>query len=84
MAPVAQLLAMDRTTLTAAMKPLERRGLVEVHVDEADRRSRLLVLTDAGRNALASALPIWRETHREVEAGLQDPDTLRRELIALA
>ncbi|MFZ2980274.1 MAG: MarR family winged helix-turn-helix transcriptional regulator, partial [Sphingobium sp.] len=53
MAPVAQLLAMDRTTLTAAMKPLERRGLVEVHVDQADRRSRLLVLTDAGRDALA-------------------------------
>ena len=84
MAPVAQLLAMDRTTLTAAMKPLERRGLVEVHVDKADRRSRLLVLTNAGRDILASALPIWRATHQEVEAQLHDPDTLRRELIALA
>jgi DNA-binding MarR family transcriptional regulator len=84
MAPVAQLLAMDRTTLTAAMKPLERRGLVEVHVDKADRRSRLLVLTNAGREALASALPIWRATHQDVEAGLDDPDALRRELIALA
>ena len=30
MAAVAALLAMDRTTLTAALKPLERRGLVEV------------------------------------------------------
>jgi DNA-binding MarR family transcriptional regulator len=84
MAPVAQLLAMDRTTLTAAMKPLERRGLVEVHVDKADRRSRLLVLTDAGRDILASALPIWRATHQAVEADLHDPDSLRRELIALA
>ncbi|CAH0356651.1 MarR family winged helix-turn-helix transcriptional regulator [Sphingobium sp. CECT 9361] len=84
MAPVAQLLAMDRTTLTAAMKPLERRGLVEVHVDQADRRSRLLVLTDAGRDALACALPIWRATHQAVEAELHDPDILRRELIALA
>ncbi len=84
MAPVAQLLAMDRTTLTAAMKPLERRGLVEVHVDQADRRSRRLVLTDAGREALANAVPIWRATHRDVEAGLENPDTLRRELMALA
>jgi DNA-binding MarR family transcriptional regulator len=84
MAPVAQLLAMDRTTLTAAMKPLERRGLVEVQVDKADRRSRLLVLTNAGREALASALPIWRATHQDVEAVLQDPDILRRELMALA
>ena len=84
MAPVAQLLAMDRTTLAAAMKPLERRGLVEVQVDPTDLRSRLLVLTNAGREALASAVPLWRATHRDVEAELQDPDTLRRELIALA
>src|SRR5246127_2613989 len=32
MAPVAAQLAMDRTTLTAALKPLERRGLVAVSV----------------------------------------------------
>lgn len=84
LAPVAQLLAMDRTTLTAAMKPLERRGLVEVLVNESDKRSRLLVLTDAGREALVSALPIWRATHEAVEAQLHAPDGLRRELIALA
>ncbi|HEX6120518.1 MAG TPA: MarR family transcriptional regulator, partial [Dongiaceae bacterium] len=40
MASVASLLAMDRTTLTANLKPLERRGLITVTVDEADRRSR--------------------------------------------
>src|ERR1700709_1778827 len=60
MAPVATLLAMDRTTLTAALKPLERRELVEVSVDPADQRNRLLVLTNAGREVLASAVPIWR------------------------
>src|SRR5438309_5607468 len=41
MAPVAALLAMDRTTLTAALKPLERRGLVRVLLDPEDRRGRL-------------------------------------------
>src|SRR5881275_3641769 len=45
MGSVAALLAMDRTTLTANLKPLERRGLVEVTVDESDKRSRRLALT---------------------------------------
>jgi DNA-binding MarR family transcriptional regulator len=48
MGPVASLLAMDRTTLTAALKPLERRGLVKISQDPADRRSRILTLTARG------------------------------------
>src|ERR1700761_6029641 len=44
MGDVAALLAMDRTTLTAALKPLQRRGLVQVRVDAGDKRSRRLVL----------------------------------------
>src|SRR5207344_1175735 len=52
---VATLLAMDRTTLTANLKPLERRGLVKVSVDRDDRRSRRLILTAAGRSSLAAA-----------------------------
>jgi DNA-binding MarR family transcriptional regulator len=86
MGPVASLLAMDRTTLTAALKPLERRGLVEVLRDQSDRRSRLLKLTDHGRNLLARALPIWKRTHDEVEQLIpdQDPDSLRRGLRALS
>jgi DNA-binding MarR family transcriptional regulator len=83
---VAQLLAMDRTTLTAALKPLERRGLVLMQVDPADRRGRLLVLTDAGATLLARAVPVWKQTHVEVEATLTggDPDRLRADLLALA
>jgi DNA-binding MarR family transcriptional regulator len=84
--PVAKLLAMDRTTLTAALKPLERRGLVCIEPSFSDRRTRLLVLTGAGSEALAAALPIWRETHAAIEAELEaqrkgfDPDTLRAAL----
>src|SRR5882672_12378276 len=33
MGPVASLLGMDRTTLTAALKPLQRRGLIKLTVD---------------------------------------------------
>jgi DNA-binding MarR family transcriptional regulator len=83
---VATLLAMDRTTLTAALKPLERRGFVEVSVDPADRRSRLIRLTRTGRTCLAQAVPIWEQTHLLVEGLLQDtdPDRLRRDLHALS
>src|SRR5450631_3532550 len=49
---VAALLAMDRTTLTANLKPLERRHLVKVAVDKQDKRSRRLTLTTAGSAVL--------------------------------
>jgi DNA-binding MarR family transcriptional regulator len=85
MGPVASLLAMDRTTLTAALKPLERRGLVIVTQDPADRRSRVLTLTAAGKDLLASALPVWERTHAEIEQHIPDgaPDELRKSLRAL-
>ena len=67
MGPVASLLAMDRTTLTAALKPLERRVLLKVQSDPNDRRSRVLILTEKGRTLLARALPIWQRTHEDIE-----------------
>jgi DNA-binding MarR family transcriptional regulator len=77
---------MDRTTLTANLKPLERRGLVKISVDKEDRRSRRLALTATGKALLARAGPIWTRTHAEVEEGLarSGPDTLRTGLRALA
>jgi DNA-binding MarR family transcriptional regulator len=85
MAAVAALLAMDRTTLTAALKPLERRGLVKVAIDPEDRRGRRLHLTSGGRALLASAVPVWEKAHRAAEALLDDGDAdrLRRDLSAL-
>jgi DNA-binding MarR family transcriptional regulator len=82
---VASLLAMDRTTLTAALKPLQRRRLVTVMVDANDRRSRRLKLTPAGRALLARAFPVWRHTHAEIDRLLPgaDPDRLRCDLTAL-
>ena len=67
MGPVASLLAMDRTTLTAALKPLERRGLVKIETDPNDGRSRVLILTDKGRTLLERAVPVWERTHHEIE-----------------
>jgi DNA-binding MarR family transcriptional regulator len=83
---VAALLAMDRTTLTAALKPLERRALVQVTADPADRRSRLMTLTPEGRSLLVSAVPVWERTHLEVEGLIPDgdPNGLRNNLRALS
>jgi DNA-binding MarR family transcriptional regulator len=76
---VAALLALDRTTLTANLKPLERRGLVKVKVDSEDKRSRRLILTPAGRAVLAAAAPIWKRAHAQAERLLtrSSPDILR-------
>ena len=83
---VARLLAMDRTTLTANLKPLVRRGLVVVRADAADRRSRRLLLTPDGRALLVEAQPVWEREHRAVEDRLaaSNPDRLRTELRALS
>lgn len=83
---VAAVLGMDRTTLTANLKPLEREGLVESVVDPADRRSRLLVLTAKGRKKLKAALPIWTRTHAEIDERLvrADAPSLRAGLRVLA
>src|SRR4051812_47636493 len=83
---VAALLAMDRTTLTANLKPLERRGLVKITVDKEGPRSRRLALTASGKTLLTSAAPIWKKTHAEVEDRLtrSGPDMLRTGWRALA
>ena len=85
MGPVASLLAMDQTTLTAALKPLQRKGFVDVVPNPTDRRGRLLCLTDDGRAVLQKALPIWENTHAALEAKLPNgADGLRRDLQYLA
>ena len=86
MASVAALLAMDRTTLTAALKPLERRGLIKVAPDRADRRSRRLTLTPHGKALLASAVPVWQKAHGDLESRFEDGDVdrLRSSLLALS
>ncbi|MGE0008289.1 MAG: MarR family winged helix-turn-helix transcriptional regulator [Parvibaculaceae bacterium] len=79
---VAHFLAMDRTTLTANLKPLERRGLVKVTVDKKDRRSRRLALTAAGHALLIEALPVWKKTHAAVDTLIagRKPAQLRKML----
>jgi DNA-binding MarR family transcriptional regulator len=84
MGRIAKGLAMDRTTLTAALKPLERRALVRVLPNPLDRRQRVVQLTPRGRALLARAVPIWTQAHADLERELPDPDRARAMLESLA
>jgi DNA-binding MarR family transcriptional regulator len=64
---LARLLVMDRSTLGHLLRPLEKRGLVTLEVSEQDRRSRNIVLTQAGNGAVAKARPRWIAAQRRFE-----------------
>ncbi|TFF18353.1 MarR family transcriptional regulator [Jiella endophytica] len=84
---VAQLLGLDRTTLTANLKPLERRGLVIVSADPQDKRSRRPRLTEEGLKLLVRAVPLWEETQAALEKALGiagEADRLRGDLNVFA
>ncbi|MEZ5652451.1 MAG: MarR family transcriptional regulator [Burkholderiaceae bacterium] len=67
---LAELLAMDRTTLSAALKPLQRRRLLVAEADADDARVRRLRLTRQGIALLKLALPVWRESHAGLDQSL--------------
>jgi DNA-binding MarR family transcriptional regulator len=64
---LAWLLVMDRSTLGHLLRPLEKRGFVELEVSEQDRRSRMVALTPAGEGAMAKARPRWAVAQRRFE-----------------
>lgn len=73
---LAEFLAMDQATMTAAAKTLERRGFLALVADEKDARARRPVLTEAGRSAVAAAVPLWLQDHQKVQAALLNTDAV--------
>jgi DNA-binding MarR family transcriptional regulator len=64
---LADLLGLERSTLTRGAAILEERGLVET-VPGEDARKRPLIITRAGGALLARALPDWQRAQQEVAA----------------
>jgi DNA-binding MarR family transcriptional regulator len=60
LAPLAEELTLDPTTLARNLKPLEREGFVEISAGE-DRRTRMVKITEKGQEALLKAFPLWEE-----------------------
>jgi DNA-binding MarR family transcriptional regulator len=63
---LTELLAMDQTTLSRNLRPLERAGLVRIEGSASDRRVRLVSLSPAGERMVAQALPLWKGAHARV------------------
>jgi DNA-binding MarR family transcriptional regulator len=83
---LAEHLSMDRTTLTAALKPLERRTLVSVRPDDLDRRGRNITLTDVGTKLLREAIPLWKKVQGRItrEMGTAGLPIFRAQLAQLS
>jgi DNA-binding MarR family transcriptional regulator len=58
---LVEMLAMDATTLSRNLRPLEKAGLVAIGRSDKDRRIRIARLTPGGERLLEAALPVWRE-----------------------
>ncbi|GAA1652891.1 MarR family winged helix-turn-helix transcriptional regulator [Catellatospora bangladeshensis] len=82
---LAELIAMDRTTMATNLKPLAREGLVTIEPSATDRRARLVALTPAGLAKVKAGLPLWQQAQERFEAkfGAAEAAELRASLDAV-
>jgi len=71
---LAEMLEMDRTMVTAALKPLERRKLLRIQISGDDARAREVQLLAAGEQLLRKAIPIWEAQQEGVSKKLSEGD----------
>ena len=63
---LANMLGMDRTTLSRNVRLLEQKGLISVSTGE-DKREQCVDITDKGREVLDIAIPLWEKAQAEVK-----------------
>jgi DNA-binding MarR family transcriptional regulator len=69
---LADASGLDRSTLGRNLKILQTDGWIALNLGE-DERTRIVILTKAGRLAVESALPLWEATQSEMKAKLPEP-----------
>jgi DNA-binding MarR family transcriptional regulator len=76
---LAEVMAMNRTTMGKNLRPLVRDGLIAVNVSDLDRRSRNVGLTKKGSKLLEEAYPLWKIAHSSFQKkhGSQFSEDLR-------
>jgi len=81
---LAQIMDIDRTTLTRNLEVLAKQHLVRNEEGE-DRRMRLVQLSQEGEQALKRAWPLWQEAQARIERALgrERLDALLTELSAV-
>jgi len=73
---LAEIIGVDPTTVVRTLRPLEQHGWIAGEQDPRDRRSRLVALTQAGRERLALAMPRWEAAQRELRESIGEPSAL--------
>ena len=66
---LAEVMVMDRTTLTRNLKPLAREGWITIDPGQ-DQRTRVVSLTATGKAVLAAAQPLWQQAQQHIVAAL--------------
>ncbi|MEU1199215.1 MarR family winged helix-turn-helix transcriptional regulator [Streptomyces sp. NPDC005813] len=74
---LAEVIAMDRTTMASNLKPLAREGLVTVETSAADRRARIAAITPDGLDRMKTALPLWRAVQNRFEESFGKDEAAR-------
>jgi DNA-binding MarR family transcriptional regulator len=79
---LAEILAMDRTTLAHNLKPLSSQDLVTIETGTEDRRVRVIKLTEHGCRVLHTALPRWQQAQQQMisQLGVSLSQTLLTDL----
>ncbi|GEC03550.1 MarR family transcriptional regulator [Streptomyces spinoverrucosus] len=82
---LADMIAMDRTTMATNLKPLTREGLITVEPSAADRRARIVTITPEGLDRMKAALPLWQDVQARFEEsfGADEAARLRTALEAV-
>jgi DNA-binding MarR family transcriptional regulator len=69
---LADILGLERTTLTRNLEAIEREGLIRMV--NVDGRTRNVVLLPAGSNRLKQALPLWNRAQQTLRRKLGEVD----------
>lgn len=67
---LGELLAIDSTTLSRTLRPLEAQRWILCNPGETDRRERQLELTSTGRKKLAQASTAWKRAQQRLRSRL--------------
>lgn len=77
---LGRFLALDSTTLTRMLKPLNKQGWIQGQEGD-DRRVRIIRLTTSGRAKLEHGLPHWKRAQARIEGTLGEPSMRKLELM---
>jgi len=72
---LAERCNLDKTTMVVTMDTLERAGLAERRASAADRRARIIAITEAGRRMVGQTERVVQEIYDDVLKSLPDNES---------